>query len=572
MTNETKQKSRKKWMWIGAGVLALVIIAVLAAPRFIGGPLAARQQSESAATGETVTAFTGDLSANATASGQVQARRDARLALPLSGDVAEIYVSVGDEVAAGEPLLKLDTDALERAVESARQSLQIQEANLAAVIATPTASNLAAMQAAVDSAQAQLDELLDGPSEEDIAASEANVRAAQANVWAASEQLQLAQSGASDSAIASAQAELLGALSQQESTQELYDNLTECFDVTLPDGSDMTICPGLGDPEEQTRYNLETANANVAAAQAKLDALLSGPDADAVAIAQASLAAANAQLEAAEANHQLLLNGATAAQIASVEASLAQARSNLEALQDGASEAQVAMAEIGVEQARIALEKAERNLADATLTAPFAGVVTAVYVNEGETANGVLVELADNTSLEVVLDVDEVDIGDIAVGQPATLILETWPDEEIDGSVILISPRANENSSGVVNYQVYLSMGETDLPVLVGMTANADLLTQNFENVLLVPNEAINADRSKGRFWVNRVTTDADGNETIEEVDVVIGLRDGRNTQILSGLNEGDVLIVGNAAPRVEFGPGGDSERRGPTGGGAFGG
>ena len=129
----------------------------------------------------------------------------------------------------------------------------------------------------VESSQSQLDDLLAGPSEEDISASEANVRAVQANVWAASEQLQFAQSGANESEIAAAQAELTSALGQQESTQDLYDNLLKCFSFSLPNGDDREVCPGLGAPEEQTRFNLEAATANSIAAQARLDALLAGP-------------------------------------------------------------------------------------------------------------------------------------------------------------------------------------------------------------------------------------------------------------------------------------------------------
>ncbi|MBE2221312.1 MAG: efflux RND transporter periplasmic adaptor subunit, partial [Anaerolineae bacterium] len=547
-----KSKNRKKWIWVGVGVVVIILIAAIALPRIFGDQIAASQQDQ-AGTGDTVTAFMGDLSANASASGQVKAQREARLALPTSGDVAEIYVALGDEVAEGDPLLKLDTQTLERAVESAKQALLIQEANHEALIAPPTASNLAAAEAGVASAQAQLDDLLAGPSEEDIAASDANVRAAQANVWAASEQLQLAQSGASESQIASAQAELIGALSQQEATQELYDKLTECFSFDLPDGSDRNFCPGLGDPEEQTRYNLQTANANAAAAQASLNALLDGPDTNAVSIAQASLAAASANLEAAKANHQLLLNGASAAQIAGAEAALAQAKASLETLQNGPSAGQRAMSEIGVEQARISLQKAEDDLADATLYAPFAGAITAVYVNEGETASGILMEIVDSNNLEVVLAVDEVDIGDIAIGQPATISFESWPDQEISSQVASISPRNVQGNTSVVSYEVFIGLGETDLPVLVGMTANADLLTNNFENVLLVPNEAIDIDRSKGTYSVNRVTTDADGNQTTETVQVTIGLRDNNNTQIISGLNEGDILLVGNTAPVFNF-------------------
>jgi len=557
-----KPNSRKKWIWIGLGVVIVIVIAVIALPRIFEDQIAASQQTTG--TGDTVTAFVGDLSANASASGQVKAQRDARLALPASGEVAEIYVSLGDEVAEGDPLLKLDAETLERAVESAKQALLIQEANHEALTAPPTASNLAAAEAGVTSAQAQLDDLLSGPSEEDIAASDANVRAAQANVWAASEQLQLANSGASESEVASAQAELIGALGQQESTQDLYDKLTECFSFDLPDGSGKTICPGLGDPEEQTRYNLQTANANAAAAQARLNALLDGPDSNAVSISQASLAAANANFEAAQANHELLLKGANDAQIAAAEASLAQAKASLDALQNGPSDGQRAMSEIGVEQTRISLQKAEDDLVDATLYAPFAGVITAVYVNEGETASGILMELVDNNSLEVVLAVDEVDIGDIAIGQPASITLESWPDDEISSEVASISPRNVQGNTSVVSYEVFLGLGETDLPVLVGMTANADLLTNNVEDVLLVPNEAITVDRSKGTYSVNLVTVDADGNPTTESVEITIGLRDSNNTQITSGLNEGDELMIGDNSARFSFGSDEDGDGGGP--------
>jgi HlyD family secretion protein len=574
--NEKKRSNRKKWIWIGLGVVGLIVVALLVVPLLFGEQIMARQQSEAVASGDTVTAFIGDLSANASASGQVRAQRDARLALTASGEVAEVYVAVGDVVAAGDPLLKLDTAVLERSLASAQQALLIQEANLAALLAPPTAANLAAVEAGVTSAQAQLDDLLAGPTEDQIAASEANVRAAQANVWAAAEQLELARSGASDAEIASAQAELIGALGNQEATQDLYDKLTECFDVATPDGQSFNICPGLGNPEEQTRYSLATANANAEAAQARLNALLAGPDSNAVAIAQASVAAADAQYDAAQANHNLLLEGASAAQIVAAEAALAQAQANLAALQDGASTAQRTTMAIAVEQARIGVQRAEKALAEATLRAPFDGVVTAVYVNVGETAAGILLEMVDNASLEVALAVDEVDVGDVIVGQPAEITLETWPDEVLNGEVVAIAPRATQGN--VVSYEVFLNLGETNLPVRVGMTANARLLTDSFEDVLLVPNEAIIVDRSRGTYSVNLVTTNADGTRAVTETPITIGLRDGRYTQITSGLQEGDELLVGNLPPVFQFGPPEDGERGGPPGsdgnggGGPFGG
>jgi HlyD family secretion protein len=545
-------KSNRKWIWVIAGVIVIAILAA-AVLNFRSGLQSGNEPTQNES-GEIVTAFIGQLSANATASGQIQSQRDAQLSLGTTGEVAEIFVEVGDEVEAGIPLLKLDTAGLERAVESAEQALTIREANLATLVKPPSAADLTAAEASVVSARSQLEDLLAGPTEEDIAASEANVRAAQANVWSASEQLQLAQSGATEAEIASAQAELIAAIGQQESTQELYDQLLECFTIEFPGGGDTEICPGFGPPEERTRFNLAAAKENTEAAQAKLDALLAGPDADAVSIAEAALATANARLDAAQANHDLLLNGPSADQIAAAEANLAQAEAELESLQDGPSTAQVVAAETAVDQARISLQRAINDLEEATLLAPFSGVITAVNVNEGEFANGILVEMYDPASLEVVLEVDEVDIGKISLGQPAIITMEAWPDTEITGEVASIAPEALSNASSLVVYQVFLSLGQTELPVLSGMTANADLLTADEEEVLLVPNAAINADRNTGTYSVNLVTTDANGEQQIEEVEVAIGLRDGNYTQIMDGLVEGEQLLVGDNLPVFRFG------------------
>jgi HlyD family secretion protein len=232
--------------------------------------------------------------------------------------------------------------------------------------------------------------------------------------------------------------------------------------------------------------------------------------------------------------------------------------------------------ETAVEQARIALEKAELDLEEATLVAPFDGVITAVNVDAGEVANGILVELFDPNSLEIVLDVDEVDIANVHQGQTALVTLETWPGTEITSEVVSIAPVAKSDNSALVVFEVYLKIGETELPVLLGMTADAALISSDNEEVLLVPNAVINADRNTGTFTVNKVSLDAEGNQVTEEVEVSIGLRDGRFTQITDGLAEGDQVLVGNTLPVFNFGedeppaegPGGNSG--GPSG--AFGG
>ncbi len=540
-----KKKSRKR-IWI-VGVLALVVAATF----FILYQLqnGSSALAETSGTGEIVSAFIGDLSASATASGDVLARREASLALALSGTVAELDVEVGDTVQAGEQLLALETAELERAVESARQALTIQESNMATLLAPPAAADLAAAEASVASAQASRDDLLAGPSREEIVAAEADRRGAQADVASAMAQLNALLAGASQEEVYAAELELEQA--QRAATQAAEQHST----ILVMEPTAFVSQSRLDDMELAARASAVQANAALAAAQETLDQLLNR-DPNAIASAQASLAMSAARQDASQAQLDLLLLDPSEAQVLAADASLAQAVANLDRLQQGPSASQIAIAEIGVEQARISLQRAENNLAKATLSAPFDGVITAVHVSQGEQANGILVEMVDSNSLEVVLDVDEVDIGEIAVGQPAVITLESWPDVEIAGQVVSIAPRDTSDNSAIISYRVYVSLGETELPILVGMTANADLMIAKQKDVLLLPNVAINVDRQAGTYNVNRVTLDAAGNQVIEEVDVTIGLRDGQHTQITSSLQDGDQVMVGNVIPELRFGPG----------------
>jgi HlyD family secretion protein len=280
------------------------------------------------------------------------------------------------------------------------------------------------------------------------------------------------------------------------------------------------------------------AEAQVAQAEAALAALTDAHTAQEAAL-EAQLAQARASLTA--------LTDEKDVEIAAARVQLAQAQANLARLLDGASESQRAVARAQVEQAQIALEEAEHNLQTATLTAPFAGTVTALYTAEGEVASGPVVELVDPKSLRVVLGVDEVDIGAIRVGQPSVISLETWPDRELQAEVASIAPNA-QNGAGIVTYEVQLTFDPGDLPVRTGMTANADLTTAQREGVLLVPNRAIVADRQSGRYFVNRIV-----NGERVQAEVTIGLRDDAFTEITSGLQPGDQVFTGTIEAELDF-------------------
>lgn len=556
--------------------LALVLLASLG----LVGCASLRQRAQAAGevnAEDVATAFIGDLSASASASGQLLPQRETELALSRPGRVDHVYVDLGDVVAKGQVLLKLDTGDLERAVQSAEQSLRIQEANLAALTKAANPDDLAAARAAVDGAQAQLDDLLAGPTDQQLAQAKASLDAAQArldDLVAGPTADELAQARtALDSAKAALQAakarydalddQLIVAQSDIDSAEQAIARARDAYDQVIWNSKDPMVAQSWGPHTPQAgavrraevsrdvavaNKTLTEINANDASVRAA-EAQVAQAEAGLAALTDertAQVAAYQAQVAQAKANLAALTNENDVA-IAAARAQLAQAQASLARLVEGPSEAQLATAQAQVEQARIALQEATDKLQAATLVAPFAGTVTALYTAEGEYASGPVAELVDTTSLRVVLDVDEVDIGSIRIGEPSVVSLESWPDRSLTAEVAAIAPKA-QSRNGIVTYEVQLSFDPEELPVLTGMTANADLTTAQHKGVLLVPNRAITADRQAGRYYVNKVV---DGQ--LVEAEVTIGLRDDVFTEITSGLSTGDQVYTGTIEAGIDF-------------------
>ncbi len=411
----------------------------------------------------------------------------------------------------------------EAAQESASTNLEIANDNLAA-------------------AQATLAELLAGASPEEIWAAQQSLNSAVSQRDAAQQALNDLLDGTDDSDIWAAQQSLTSAIAQRDAAQITLNELQNgASEVDL----------------QNATASLSSAISQRESAQANLDNLLEGPDSNNVASAQAQLASANAQVVAAQANLDLLMAGGTAAQIASARAQVAQAEASLANLQRGATETQIAIAEAQLRQAELQLEEARNNLENATLRAPFAGIVTDVRTTVGEVAGGVVMTLVNAETLAVFVDVDEIDLGELNEGDVASITFDAFPDIEIDAEVASIAPTASQSAeNAIVSFEVRLGLiEEPPVELRIGMTANANLVTSQREDVLLVPNRAISADRARGVFTVNKVTGSGETQE-ITPVEITIGLRDNNFTQVSSGLEEGDrVLIGGVDAPLQGFGP-----------------
>lgn len=226
------------------------------------------------------------------------------------------------------------------------------------------------------------------------------------------------------------------------------------------------------------------------------------------------------------------------------EVNLAAAEQRLDAMQAGGEAEEVKLRRLEVEAARQALEQAQKELDEATITAPFDGVVGAIYVEEGDIippptmAPTVAIYFITPTSLELKAEVDEIDIPDVEPGQSAVIEVDALPEEQFEGTVTSISP-VPVIEAGLVLYEVEIGLAiSPDSKVRVGMSATADIIVQQRENALLVPERAIEHD-SEGNpmVWVEI-------NGQIEERPVVTGISDGLQTEILGGLDEGEIVVV----------------------------
>ncbi|MBA7562424.1 MAG: biotin/lipoyl-binding protein [Dehalococcoidia bacterium] len=226
------------------------------------------------------------------------------------------------------------------------------------------------------------------------------------------------------------------------------------------------------------------------------------------------------------------------------EVNLAAAEQRLEEMQSGGDSAEVTLRRLEVAAARQALAQAEKDLAEATITAPFEGIVGAIYVDEGDIippptmAPTVAIYFITPTSLELKAEVDEIDIPDVEVGQDVVIEVDAIAYDLFEGTVTLISP-VPMMQAGLVLYEVTISLViPADAGVMVGMSATADIMIEQSQDTLLVPERAVGLD-DQGNTVV-RVSVEGQ----LEVRPVVIGISDGLQTEILEGLSEGDMVSV----------------------------
>jgi len=207
----------------------------------------------------------------------------------------------------------------------------------------------------------------------------------------------------------------------------------------------------------------------------------------------------------------------------------------------------VAIAHAEVEADELALSNAQQQLKDTKIYATMDGVVAALNVRIGSIVSSgltnvgggtTLMVLSDLTQLFVLASVDESDIGNVAVGQPATITADAYPGRRFDGRVVIIAPRGNVISN-VVTFDVEVEVLDEHKSLLKPeMTVNIQIVSAQRDDVIVVPSQALERKGNKNVVTVVK----ADG--ATEERPVKIGLTDGERFELTGGLSEGEIVVL----------------------------
>jgi HlyD family secretion protein len=301
--------------------------------------------------------------------------------------------------------------------------------------------------------------------------------------------------------------------------------------------------------KEQLRANVAEADANLVAAEAAEQAAeasyqknlvdAEGPDVPflktdmerAHNLYEQGLIALNV-MQDAEKNYQLALNKQMSAQRSAQM-----------------SKAQVAQARAQVGQAKAALDNANENLRYSTITSPIDGAVLSRDVEIGDAVSSILVlgsqatlvmTLGDTREVYVRGKVDEADIGKVYLDQPAHIVIESFKDKTFQGKVTKISPLGREKDN-VTTFEVRVSISNGSGQLRANMSANAEIILEEKKNVLLIPEGAVIFGKDKA---ASVEIPDPKADDGRRKLAVKLGISNGVNTEVLSGLNEGQKVVL----------------------------
>ena len=211
--------------------------------------------------------------------------------------------------------------------------------------------------------------------------------------------------------------------------------------------------------------------------------------------------------------------------------------------------AKVAQAQADVQRNKANLQQLKEQLSYTTIVAPIDGIVLSRDVEVGDAVSSILVlgssatlvmTIGDTSEVYVLGKVDESDIGKVYLGQPARIKVESFKDKSFTGKVTRISPMGTEKDN-VTTFEVRVSITNPGGELKAAMTANAEIILEEHKDVLQVPESALIYDKDKK---ASVEIPEPSAKEGKKKVAVNVGISNGAKAEILSGLKEGDKVVL----------------------------
>jgi HlyD family secretion protein len=209
-------------------------------------------------------------------------------------------------------------------------------------------------------------------------------------------------------------------------------------------------------------------------------------------------------------------------------------------------------AKLNYQKASYALNVAQTNLNYATIYSPIDGIVLSRAVDAGQTVAAsfstptLFTITNDLTRMRVLANVDEADIGQVEEGQSVTFTVDAYPNDVFEGKVIQVRLEPT-TTSNVVTYTVVIEAPNPELKLKPGLTANVTIYIVQRNNVMIIPNKALNfhpsgqpLQKTNDNLKVVWVKTGG----TMQPVHVTTGVTDEINTEIIQGLKVGDEVVT----------------------------
>ena len=476
----------KKWVTIGVvGILAL------------GGSYWGYEHftiKPVVASNITVKAKMGNVSKVITATGTVNLPHAIPLTFAQAGKIVQLNVKAGDSIKAGQVLAKLDDAKLIKGVMQA--------------------------QANVTSAQARLQILQDGFNAQTQDQAQAGLASAQQSVAATQQSITTAQQNADSSYLAN----------QVVLANQTVKQASDALAKAQQSGNESSIQP-----------------------------------------AQSSLNKALTDLTTVQ-NDQ---NGGAAQALASAQAKMRSAEANLKSAQDqveqqaqGPKSGDLQLAQSGIELAQIGLASAQTDLSNSAIIAPVdAEVVSApLQLDQQSDAKSIITITPAGTKLQVDTTINQSDITQVKVGQKVDITLDAYPNQHISGTVDIVTIQGTIVSN-VPTFTVTSTVDQASDLLRAGMNANIHIVVAEAKNVLTVPRDAVKTRGNQTGVMVpasagkvdqaaqastqpNNAAKTGTGNAVANSrfTTVEIGIDDGTNVEIKSGINEGQEVIIGTSS------------------------